>query len=196
MQGPSRGDSARDEVTRPPIRATASISLLGDFETLEVDYLKKNLKLKIKKGRTFDFADARRQRGSSVRVPPGRRQGRASVCSRAIHQRLLDGSSHRIGLGGQASFGGARVSRSVFPLPPKSSIVGRRAVRPTIWPRGSRSERARVSGWYRFSLTQLAARIAARLDLRRCARAGTDAGGEAHGGPGCSSISSSSDSLR
>jgi hypothetical protein len=31
---------------------------LGDFETLEVDYLKKNLTLKIKKGRTFDFADA------------------------------------------------------------------------------------------------------------------------------------------
>ena len=31
---------------------------LGDFETLEVDYLKKNLKLKIRKGRTFDFADA------------------------------------------------------------------------------------------------------------------------------------------
>jgi len=30
---------------------------LGDFETLEVDYLKKNLKLKIKKGRTFDFTD-------------------------------------------------------------------------------------------------------------------------------------------
>lgn len=31
---------------------------LGDFETLEVDYLKKNLKVKIKKGRTFDFTDA------------------------------------------------------------------------------------------------------------------------------------------
>ena len=30
---------------------------LGDFESLEVDYLKKNLKLKIKKGRTFDFTD-------------------------------------------------------------------------------------------------------------------------------------------
>lgn len=30
---------------------------LGDFEALEVDYLKKNLKLKIKKGRTFDFSD-------------------------------------------------------------------------------------------------------------------------------------------
>lgn len=31
---------------------------LGDFELLEVDYLKKNLKLKIRKGRTFDFTDA------------------------------------------------------------------------------------------------------------------------------------------
>jgi hypothetical protein len=30
---------------------------LADFESLEVDYLKKNLKLKIKKGRTFDFTD-------------------------------------------------------------------------------------------------------------------------------------------
>jgi hypothetical protein len=30
---------------------------LADFETLEVDYLKKNLKLKIRKGRTFDFTD-------------------------------------------------------------------------------------------------------------------------------------------
>jgi hypothetical protein len=30
---------------------------LADFETLEVDYLKKNLKLKIRNGRTFDFTD-------------------------------------------------------------------------------------------------------------------------------------------
>lgn len=30
---------------------------LSDFETLEVDYLKKNLKLKIRKGRSFDFTD-------------------------------------------------------------------------------------------------------------------------------------------
>jgi len=30
---------------------------LADFDTLEVDYLKKNLRLKVKKGRTFDFAD-------------------------------------------------------------------------------------------------------------------------------------------
>lgn len=31
---------------------------LSDFETLEVDYLKKNLKIKVRKGRTFDFTDA------------------------------------------------------------------------------------------------------------------------------------------
>jgi hypothetical protein len=32
-------------------------SALVDLETLEVDYLKKNLKVKIRKGRTFDFTD-------------------------------------------------------------------------------------------------------------------------------------------
>lgn len=31
---------------------------LADLETLEVDYLKKNLKIKTKKGRTFDFTDS------------------------------------------------------------------------------------------------------------------------------------------
>lgn len=31
---------------------------LSDFETLEVDYQKKNLRIKVRKGRTFDFTDA------------------------------------------------------------------------------------------------------------------------------------------
>ena len=35
----------------------AFATALLDLETLEVDYLKKNLKVKIKKGRTFDFTD-------------------------------------------------------------------------------------------------------------------------------------------
>jgi len=35
----------------------AFATALLDVETLEVDYLKKNLKVKIKRGRTFDFTD-------------------------------------------------------------------------------------------------------------------------------------------
>ena len=47
----------------------------SEIETFEVDYLKKNLRIKKRGGKQFKLHHQGRERGPVVRVPPQRRQG-------------------------------------------------------------------------------------------------------------------------
>jgi hypothetical protein len=46
---------------------------LADLEVFEVDYLQKNLRVKARRGRTWNFTDPERQADSPLRLPPRRR---------------------------------------------------------------------------------------------------------------------------
>ena len=60
----------------------------ADLEAFQVDYTEKNLRVRVRKGKQYNFTDPDRQRRQAVRLPPRRGQGAAAPRQRR-HRRAI-----------------------------------------------------------------------------------------------------------